>query len=348
MLGTVSSNHKNLHCRLCQMLRSIALATGFVTAGPAVHFAYGQESNTLTIGSSIFNCVGDRVCNSKCGCGKGKSDSQLGDGFGRNKSCERGTVGTLFRWSTNPANGKVVQLDEPLMSDRPDFTEASTVVGLGVLQVESGYTYTYDNNRTDRTIGHSYPETLFRYGIFANWLEFRLATNYSDEEVNNVRNSGADDLYLGFKIGLTAQEGWRPEMALMPQMTVPSGSSATTSGEVLPGLNWLYGWDLSERISTAGSTQFNRALDETTNASYTEWAQSWTVGYGLTEKLGGYTEYFGFYPAGADTARVQHYFDGGFTYSLTNDVQWDIRGGKGLNNAANDYFVGSGLVLRFH
>jgi Putative MetA-pathway of phenol degradation len=75
---------------------------------------------------------------------------------------------------------------------------------------------------------------------------------------------------------------------------------------------------------------------------------SWTVGYGLTEKLGGYTEYFGIYPAGADAARTQHYFNGGFTYSLTNNFQWDIRGGRGLNNAAADYFVGTGLVLRFH
>ena len=55
-----------------------------------------------------------------------------------------------------------------------------------------------------------------------------------------------------------------------------------------------------------------------------------------------------FYPAGADTARVQHYFDGGFTYSITNDIQWDIRGGKGLNAVADDYFAGTGLVLRFH
>jgi Putative MetA-pathway of phenol degradation len=246
------------------------------------------------------------------------------------------------------ARFSVGQLDEPLVSDRPDFTEASSVVGLGVFQIESGYTYTYDNNGTNRSIGHSYPETLLRYGVLADWLEFRFGTNYSSLDIDGLYTRGAEDIYTGFKIGLTPQEGWRPEMALMPQITVPSGSRATTSGEVLAGLNWLYGWDLSERISTAGSTQFNRALDETTNASYTEWAQSWTVGYGLAEKLGGYTEYFGFYPAGADTARVQHYFDAGLTYSLTNNVQWDIRGGKGLNSVADDYFVGTGLVLRFY
>jgi Putative MetA-pathway of phenol degradation len=264
-----------------------------------------------------------------------------------NRARERGTVGTLLRWSFDPADGEVAQLDEPLISDRPDFTESSSVVGLGALQVETGYTYTHDDDGTDRTIGHSYPETLFRYGVLANWLEFRLAANYGREETNGVRNSGADDLYLGFKVGLTAQEGWRPEMALVPQMTVPSGGSDITSGEVLALLNWLYGWDLNEFISPAGSTQFNRSLDRVTDASYTEWAQSWTVGYSLAERLGAYTEYFGLYPSGADTERVQHYVNGGFTYSISNDIQWDIRAGYGLNDAADDYFLGTGLVFRF-
>lgn len=254
----------------------------------------------------------------------------------------------LCSWSFNPSGGQVAQLDEALISDRPDFTESSSVVGLGVLQVESGYTYSYDDDGSSRSIGHSYPETLFRFGVLANWLEFRLGTSFSELNLDGARSRGADDLYLGFKLGLTAQQGWRPEMALIPQMTVPSGGSDTTSGEVLPGLNWLYGWDLCECLSTAGSTQFNRALDPATNGSYTEWAQSWTIGYGLTDKLGGYTEYFGFYPAGAETMRVQHYCNGGLTYSITNDVQWDIRAGKGLNDAADDYFVGTGLVLRFH
>ncbi len=273
------------------------------------------------------------------------------DGFDRdcraNQSRQRGTVGSLFRWSAAPSAGELAQPDEPLVTDRPDFTEASSVVGLGVLQIESGYTYTYDNEAGDRTIGHSYPESLFRYGILANWLEFRLAMNYGDENSNGISSVGADDLYLGFKIGLTPQEGLRPEMAIIPQMTVPTGSSERTDGKVLAGLNWLYGWDINDFFSTAGSTQFNKSLDQVTGESYTQWAQSWTIGYSLTERLGGYTEYYGFYPSGAETQQVEHYFDGGLTYLINNDIQYDIRAGKGLNDAADDYFFGTGLTIRF-
>jgi hypothetical protein len=113
-------------------------------------------------------------------------------------------------------------------------------------------------------------------------------------------------------------------------------------------VNWIYAWEINDFISTAGSTQFNRSIDETTGSSYTEWAQSWTIAYSLADKLGAYTEWFAFFPNSADTAKPQHYFNGGFTYLLCNDVQWDIRAGVGLNEAADDYFVGTGFSVRFH
>lgn len=265
----------------------------------------------------------------------------------RNLACQRGTVGSLFRWSANPNISALPQLDEPIVTDRPDFTEASSVVGLGVLQLETGYTYTYDDDGGVRTIGHSYPETLFRYGVLANWLEFRLAWNYGDDDLSGASTAGADDLYLGFKVGLTPQDGWRPQMALIPQMTVPTGASSRTNGKVLPGANWIYGWDLTDCLSTAGSTQFNKSVDDVTGDTYTQWAQSAVVGWSITDRLGAYAEYFGLYPSGAATVLPEHYFNGGFTILVCNDIQWDIRGGTGLNSDADDYFVGTGVSIRF-
>lgn len=261
---------------------------------------------------------------------------------------------TLFLWGYGDGgDGQTAaeKLAEPLVTDRPDFTEASSTVGLGVVQLEGGYTYAYDGTDTGSTKSHSFPETLLRIGVFAEWMEFRIAQNYAEETttefgVSRTTETGAQDLYLGIKWGLTGQEGILPEMALITQMTVPSGDSAFTAGETLPGVVWLYGWDVNDWISTAGQTKADRALDDVTGDPYLQFSQSWTVGYTLTEPLGAYTEWFVLAPDGADTNHTENYADGGFTYKVTNNLQLDIRAGVGLNEAADDYFAGSGFAIR--
>ncbi|MDP6444360.1 MAG: transporter, partial [Pirellulaceae bacterium] len=221
---------------------------------------------------------------------------------------------TLFQWSYGTSfGGGAASFDDPLEGDRPDFTEATTTVGLGVAQMEIGYTYTYDNDGVTSTKGQSYPEVLLRYGVFAEWLELRVVWNYADETVGAATNTGSEDIILGFKIALTPQEGILPEMALIPQFTVPTGSAAFTNSDVLPGVIWIYGWELNENWSMAGSSQINTAIDPVSGNEYGEFAQSWVAGTGLSDCVGAYFEWFGLFPTGADTVQPQHYFDGGLT-----------------------------------
>jgi hypothetical protein len=257
---------------------------------------------------------------------------------------------TLFAWAGTERTLVDGTEDEPLQSDRPDFTEASTTVGLRRVQIEMGYTYIRDRAGTASSTAHSFPETLLRVGMFAEWFEFRVAWNYGihinhTDFISNIF-SGGNDLYLGAKIALTEQDGWRPEMAIVPQMNVPTGHEALSDHEVTPGVNWLYGWDVSEFIAIGGSTQVNRAQDDA-GVFFAEFAQSMTVNYTLTDKLGAFTEWFAFFPAGSVVELPQQYFDSGFTYRVNNNFQLDIRAGVGLNDAADDFFAGSGAVLRF-
>lgn len=244
-------------------------------------------------------------------------------------------------------------MDEPLVSDRPDFTESAVTVGRGVVQVEMGYTFTLDESDGVRSVQHSYPEMLWRIGLFADWFEFRIAYNFGANNVslNGVpvvpgAPDGSEDLYLGFKFDLTPQEGILPEMALITQMTVPSGSPGLTAGEVLPGVGWCYCWEINEVLDLSGETQINRSHDDDGNF-FDEFAQSLSMGYNLTEKLHGYTEWFMFVPSGFTTEQVEQYADGGFTYHVTNNLQFDIRAGVGLNEAADNFFTGAGTVIRF-
>ena len=264
--------------------------------------------------------------------------------------CARCSRGTLLQWSVRASDSGGPDLDEPLVTDRPDFTEASVTVGRGVAQIEMGYTYIYDNQDGESVRLQSFGEPLLRYGILADWLEFRIAL-FPVEERSSSRGvsdteSGLEDLYTGFKIALTPQAGILPEMALIPQTFVPIGSDAFSADSLLPGLNLIYSWDLNDCISTAGSTQGNRRIDPSGDA-YLQMAQSWTVAYTLTENLGAYTEWFALIPSGADTARTRHFFNGGFTYLINDNMQFDIRAGVGLNKSAEDYFLGTGLSIRF-
>jgi hypothetical protein len=52
-------------------------------------------------------------------------------------------------------------------------------------------------------------------------------------------------------------------------------------------------------------------------------------------------------PASADTNPTENYFNGGFTYLINDDLQWDIRAGVGLNSGADDFFAGSGISFRY-
>ena len=78
-------------------------------------------------------------------------------------------------------------------------------------------------------------------------------------------------------------------------------------------------------------------------------AQSFTINYQLTRKLGAYTEYFGIYPCGGVDPDVlpENYLDGGFTYKVTKYFQLDVRAGIGLNRHAEDFFAGSGFSVRY-
>jgi hypothetical protein len=258
---------------------------------------------------------------------------------------------TLLQWAGSTEEGGPPGFDEPLASDRPDFVEASVTVGRGVRQLEMGYTYLFDDDGVTRTSAHSFPEFLLRVGVWADWLELRAGWNYSSSTARfdplTRTISGSEDLYLGLKLGLTPQDGILPEMALVPQMTVPTGHSALTGGKVLPGVNWLYGWDINDFLSFAGSTAGNLAIDDLAGDEFLEFAQAFTIGYTLTEKLGAYTEWFMITPAGAEITPTEHYLDGGFTYKVSNDLQLDVRVGKGISGASDDLFVGTGAVVRW-
>ena len=69
-----------------------------------------------------------------------------------------------------------------------------------------------------------------------------------------------------------------------------------------------------------------------------------TLGIGLTEQLGLYVELVGI--AGAQTD-YQAIFDTGFTFAVTDNLIFDTGVRIGLNDAAEDFGVFTGMSFRF-
>ncbi len=248
-------------------------------------------------------------------------------------------------------------LTEPLVTDRPDFTESTDAVPRGHFQLESGYTFTYDREREDRLHDHTAPELLLRIGLVDN-LELRLGwTGYSwtQEQFEtgtragrDVRredwSQGANDLSFGLKVKFCEQDGLRPHLGAIMQITTPSGSPSISSGDVDPEVKLLWAYDLTDRLAVAGN--INLGVPTEDGHRFVQSSASISLAMALTERIGLYTEYFGFYP-NADEADAAHYANGGLTFLITDNFQIDVRAGVGLNEEADDFFTGIGFAWRF-
>jgi len=238
---------------------------------------------------------------------------------------------------------------QPLIPDRPDFTEGTSTVGRGVIQIEFGYTLELLRGYGDTGRTHSLGEPLLRLGVLADWLELRVAASpvahRTTHDGSTSTDTGLEDLYLAIKLALSDQNGIVPALAILPQTTLPTGTDGFSDDRALPGVNLLYSWDVGDAFSLSGSTQINRGVNEPGDA-VADWAQSLSGGFGLGERHGLYGEWFAIFHEGEDGREAEHYVNAGLTWLITGDLQWDIRAGTGLNDATEDLFLGTGLSVR--
>jgi hypothetical protein len=239
--------------------------------------------------------------------------------------------------------------DDRIEPDRPHFPEASTTVGLGRAVLESGYTFTSNGSSFH---SHSLPEALLRVGIFAEWFEFRVGQSFLAQRQmvgsTAVDSSGAQDLYLGAKFALSEQKGILPQVALIPQMTVPTGSSAVSAGRTLPGLNVDASWEVIKGLFDIEFLVANNAVQDGPHNSRLEVATGLTGAVHLTKQLEAFAEWDAFYPIGGlSPAPPRNYAVGGLIYFVNSNFAADIRVGRGLNGNSNDWLWGIGFSARY-
>ena len=238
----------------------------------------------------------------------------------------------------------VVSAQEPLVTDRPDFTESPSTVGSGVLQLESGVTYSDFQNGTDvTTIG----EILARWGVAKKFeLRFVLPT-YSRVGSGGGNASGFLSSGVGFKYELAQGNGsgflGGTETALIASTTIPTGTSDFASSKWQPSAVFAASWELGPNVGIGSNLGISRPADDE-NRYTTLWA-SVAVGVGLNEAMSLFFELYGFNreeDRGPSTATFQT----GLVYLFNSDLQADVRMARRLTDRGVDFLVGVGLSWR--
>lgn len=253
----------------------------------------------------------------------------------------------LFLWPEQDDVQGRLDRTAPLVTDRPSFTDASSTVGKGITQVELGYTFTRDTTGESSSSSHAYPELSLRQGVLADWLEVRVIQSARTVRLPRDSTTELSDTVVGTKFGLTPQHGYLPELSIIPELRLPSGTGDYGSTHVLPGIRVPYSWNLGKTSWLSGSTVLLRREGADSQSVQTVWAQSALGGTRLSPTLSVWVEWYAFIPTASINEDDTHYLDSGINYLLTSNIQLDARIGTRVAHAYGDeVFTGIGVALR--
>lgn len=233
---------------------------------------------------------------------------------------------------------------EPLVTDRPDQTEASSTVGKGTLQIETGGLYESFKNNNTKSENYTYNTTLVRYGILDN-VELRLGwdfvegiTKVNGNKLDNI-TSGFSPLLLGLKVDISEEKNGMPEIALIGHV-FPIFSASSDYRPETTGVDFRL--SLSHTLSKKSSLGYNIGAEWGNDSPEAAAIYTIAYGYSISNKLGFYLELYGSLP---ENSSANHYWDAGFTYLASKDLQFDIYAGTSITKG-QDLLLGMGLSYR--
>jgi hypothetical protein len=232
-----------------------------------------------------------------------------------------------------------------IVTDRPDQTEAPSLVPKGGLQIETGFIYEQDDNENVHNRNITYNTTLVKYGVNQNF-ELRLISEYLgertllDKEILSDEK-GISPMALGVKIRLADERGIWPQASLIGHINVRTGSRAFTPKYTAADFRFTFAHTLSDKFSLSYNAGAEWSGDEESPEAIFLYTAS--VGYIVTSKVGAFIETYSFFPEGE---KADNRLDAGLTYKFSPVVQWDISGGIGLSKNAPDTFISTGISAR--
>lgn len=237
------------------------------------------------------------------------------------------------------------QDEPPMITDRPDQTESSSVVPQWRLQIETGvsqeWVETGDEQYERNT---SYGSTLLRFGVL-KFLELRLGTdmlnNQSKLPTDAPRGEfGMSPIGFGFKAALMQEDGWRPEMALLTSWQIPNTGKVSFSSD-----KWQHSYiiAISYTLSERWGFGYNLGYEFEGAFETNRLVYSLAFGYAIAEKWGMFLETYT-NKTGKNPFDVRA--DAGITWLIVPNFQLDLSGGLGITEISPIGFVSVGLSWR--
>ena len=235
----------------------------------------------------------------------------------------------------------------PMAVDRPDFTEGTELVPVGVVQLEAGATTTNSTVAPGEAATiNSYGEGLLRVGM-ARWLELRVdLPTYNTVKHDALSSGGASDMGIGIKSPLLGHTDAAPRF--MPAVTVLLGTSIPTGARQFKAETYepegilAASWELSERVGFAANYGMTRAT--TAGQQYWESYGSGSLDLGVTDRVGAFVELYGVRDYLEHSS--QRFADGGVTLTVTPDLQLDAHYGGSISGSRERGF-GIGFATRW-
>jgi hypothetical protein len=232
-----------------------------------------------------------------------------------------------------------------LITDRPDQTESSSVVPARSSQLETGFIMDTDETGLYKQKSFTYNTTLLRYGLLDN-MELRLGIEYLGQEIDYYTAdtinclSGLSPLYTGFKVKITEEDGWKPEIAFIGGLILPFTANEDFKPQnSAASFRFAFSHTLSKRFSLG----YNLGVEWDGESAVPGYFYSLASGIGIFKKVGMFIECYGLIREDGD---AEHMVDTGFTYLILPNFQLDLSGGIGINDKATDRFISFGFTYR--
>ena len=224
----------------------------------------------------------------------------------------------------------------PIQLDRPDQTECPFITPENYIQAESGFNI--ENVSADRQLLTT-PTVLWKYGVNKKF-ELRFITELITDKNNSDKFTGLAPVTFGFKTALFEEKGIIPKTSFIGHITTATmGSEKLQTKYVAPSFRFTMQHTISDNMVLA----YNLGAEWNGEAAAQTYIYTLTTGFSLTEKLGMYTELYGFKTA---YMPADHRFDGGFTYLVNSNFMADISGGFRITDNAPKNYISLGLSYR--